>query len=631
MNGRSEGTIGTAVRSGTIPGRDAREIYNARKNEFEAARAETQRRWNLVANVRLLAFVALGLALWWGWRDRGVSQILVALGVVVAVIWLIAIHGRLRRERDRLGRLAQVNADALARLALDWDAAPEPPPAGVDRRHPYAFDLDIVGRASLAHRIGTVTTGDGWTTLYRWLLEQQPLDDTLRRQPAVRELAAKLALRQNVEAAGHAPEGDIPDPAALVSWAEGKSHLAERPLIRLLATLSPVTLVILAGLQFSGVLTLPLWLIPLTVNVLVFLIAGAEISGIVAKVAPMHRAIAGYRDMFSLIAADDCDAQRLRDIRELLGSGPDGATTQVGRLTRSSSLALPRGSILYYPAQMFLLWDIQVLRQLERWQRSSGTRVRQWLSAAGEWDALAALSVLAHDHPGWAFASISAERDEIVGRALGHPLIEPRKMVPNDVAIGPAGSFLFVTGSNMSGKSTLLRAVGIDAVLAMAGGPSCASTLSMPPVDVRCCMRVEDSVTAGVSFFMAELQRLKGVVDAAQESRQRPVLYLLDEIMQGTNTLERQIASRAVLEQLAGTGAIGAISSHDLGLVAGSALDDRAVKAHFAEQFRNGPDGPVMTFDYTLRPGIATTTNALKLMAILGFDVPADAAVGSND
>jgi DNA mismatch repair ATPase MutS len=173
--------------------------------------------------------------------------------------------------------------------------------------------------------------------------------------------------------------------------------------------------------------------------------------------------------------------------------------------------------------------------------------------------------------------------------------------------------------------------VGINAVLAMAGGPSCARSLTMPAVEVRCCMRVEDSVVAGVSFFMAELQRLKGVLDAALEASDRPVLYLLDEIMQGTNTLERQIASRAVLAQLTGTKAIGAISSHDLGLLVDSRLDDSSVKAHFAEQFRNGRTGPEMTFDYKLQPGIATSTNALKLMAILGFDVPADTSVAIVD
>ncbi len=618
-NGRSEDIITTVSHHSPGEAEDAQAVYTARMSTFESARAAVHRRWNLIANIRLVVFVALGLAVWWLVSDRSQLPGLVVLLALVALIWLIVTHRRLRHERDRLDRLVHVNADALARLNLDWDAAPEPPAPGVDRRHPYAFDLDIVGHASLAHRIGTLATPDGWRTLSRWLLEPGPLAEVPRRQPAVRELAAKLALRQEVEAAGRAARGAMPDPEPLLSWAESTLRIAERPLIRFLAAASPVALILFSALQLLGVVPFPFWLIPLTLNVMIFLIAGAGIADTVARIAPMHQAIAGYRNVFALIAEDDYDAAPLRDIRALLGSGPAGATTQVSALTRISSLALPRGSILYYPAQMFLLWDAQVLRFLERWRRSSGTHVRKWLAAAGEWDAIAALSVLVHDHPDWAFASIDFTGETVAADELGHPLIPWQQMVRNDVAIGPAGTFLFVTGSNMSGKSTLLRAVGINAVLAMAGGPSCARSIALPPVDVRCCMRVEDSVTAGVSFFMAELRRLKGVVDAALVARERPVLYLLDEIMQGTNTAERQIASRAVLDQLTSANAIGAISSHDLGLLSGSPLDDRSTKAHFAEQFEDGRAGPEMTFDYRLRPGIATSTNALKLMEILGF------------
>jgi DNA mismatch repair ATPase MutS len=191
--------------------------------------------------------------------------------------------------------------------------------------------------------------------------------------------------------------------------------------------------------------------------------------------------------------------------------------------------------------------------------------------------------------------------------------------VGNDVEIGPRGTFLFVTGSNMSGKSTLLRAAGTNAVLAQAGAPVAANGMTLPAVEIVTTMRVEDSLAHGVSFFLAELQRLKQVVDAADASANRPVLYLLDEILQGTNTAERQIASRRVLHHLTTTNAIGAVSSHDLTLIEGSGLDDNAVPVHFSERFQEDGDRPSMTFDYRLRPGLATSSNALKLMRMLGF------------
>jgi DNA mismatch repair ATPase MutS len=292
---------------------------------------------------------------------------------------------------------------------------------------------------------------------------------------------------------------------------------------------------------------------------------------------------------------------------------------------RISSFVIPRASIIWAPVQMSLLWDVHVLHGLERWRQRSGHQTADWFTAAGEWEALAALSVLSYDNPGWTFPVIDESSRAITASKLTHPLIHPAIAVANDVTVGPEGTFLFVTGSNMSGKSTLLRAVGLNAVLAMAGAPVAAAALSMPPLTVASCMRVEDSVAQGVSFFMAELQRLKSVVDRADEATpDRPLLYLLDEILQGTNTAERQIASRRVLAQLARHPAIGAVSSHDLTLIEGSGLEDVAVPVHFAETFTRDATGPNMTFDYRLQPGLATSTNALALMELLGFDVTDD-------
>jgi DNA mismatch repair ATPase MutS len=248
------------------------------------------------------------------------------------------------------------------------------------------------------------------------------------------------------------------------------------------------------------------------------------------------------------------------------------------------------------------------------------------LEAAGEWEALAALSLLHRDHPEWAFPRVEATAPSFEAAALAHPLLPEREAVANDVCVGPVGHLLFVTGSNMSGKSTLLRAIGANAVLAQAGAPVFARTLKMPPVTVWTCMRVEDSLERGVSFFMAELQRLKRVVDGVSADPTRTALYLLDEILQGTNTGERQIASRRVLAQLARQRAFGAISSHDLDLIDGTSLERVVEPVHFAEVFSRDAGQPSMTFDYTLRPGKATSSNALALMELLGFALPDEAA-----
>ncbi|MBA3377355.1 MAG: DNA mismatch repair protein MutS, partial [Chloroflexia bacterium] len=365
----------------------------------------------------------------------------------------------------------------------------------------------------------------------------------------------------------------------------------------------------------------PWWLAPITVNVALFQLYGKRISGSVAEATPLHHAIAGYAEVFRLIGESESEAPMLTWIGGTLGEGANGATNRMRRFARICSFVIPRGSIIWSPMQMAFLWDVHVLHALERWRAATGPHTRAWFDSAGEWEALAALSVLAHDYPGWTFPDVDPAHPQVRGSHLAHPLIHVGEAVANDVTVGPRGTFLFVTGSNMSGKSTLLRAVGLNAVLAMAGAPVSASRLVLPEMEIWTCMRVEDSVTKGVSFFMAELQRLKAVVDAAGATGDRPVLYLLDEILQGTNTAERQIASRGVLAQLSRANAIGGVSSHDLSLVEGSDLESTAVSVHFAETFARGPAGPDMTFDYRLRPGLATSTNALALMELLGFDI----------
>jgi DNA mismatch repair ATPase MutS len=284
---------------------------------------------------------------------------------------------------------------------------------------------------------------------------------------------------------------------------------------------------------------------------------------------------------------------------------------------------LRRGAaLLHFPIQAFTLWDFHWLFATERWRRSAGSRVEGWLAAAGELDALSCLAAIHHDHPDWVFPTLTAERI-YEGEALGHPLLPSDRRVANDVRVGPPGTVLLVTGSNMSGKSTLLRAIGVNAVLAEAGAPVCAAALRMPPCDIQTSIRIQDSLERGVSYFMAALARLKRVIDAAEgQAAGRPearvLFYLLDEILQGTNSAERGIAVQAVAGHLLDSGAIGAMTTHDLNLASEEPLRSHARLVHFTEIV--DPDG-TMRFDYRLREGLATSRNALRLMKLIGIDV----------
>jgi DNA mismatch repair ATPase MutS len=294
-------------------------------------------------------------------------------------------------------------------------------------------------------------------------------------------------------------------------------------------------------------------------------------------------------------------------------------------LERCLSLLEGQGSLVHAILASLVLWDVHALAWLDRWRTRYGRSLRPSLDALGKVEALAALGTLAHDNPAWPFPALDPGAGCLTATMLAHPLIAPVIRVGNDVTVGPPGTLLLVTGSNMSGKSTLLRAIGLNVVLAQAGAPVCAGSLTTPLVELRTSIRLADSLERGVSLFMAELERLKQIVDTARTpSRARPLLYLLDEILHGTNTAERLIAARAVLVHLVSAGAVGAVTTHDLTLAADGALATAARPVHFTEQVSGsaGDGAAGMSFDYRLRPGLATSTNALKLLALVGLSLP---------
>jgi DNA mismatch repair ATPase MutS len=273
-----------------------------------------------------------------------------------------------------------------------------------------------------------------------------------------------------------------------------------------------------------------------------------------------------------------------------------------------------------------LLWDVHVAAALETWRAGEGEHTPVWLETLGQLEALSALATLAADHPDWCWPEAGDEAPPIVrATALGHPLLPEDQCVRNDVEIGPPGTVLLVTGSNMSGKSTLLRSVGVAAVLARAGGPACARRFSLPPVRVFTSMRVQDSLEEGVSFFMAELRRLQAILKAARHGP--TLLYLVDEILQGTNSEERRIAGRRFVRHLIRRQAVGAVTTHDLELHLHPELEPAVRLVHFRESVRGGT---ALDFDYRLRPGLATTRNALALAEAMGLDEPTGPAPGGS-
>lgn len=621
-----------------MPSLSPQERYEERAARFAALRDQEAARWSRVANLRLFvaagAALALALGLW-----RGLPLLAwAAAPLAAAFLALVAYHNHLRARRDRFAALHALSLEGLARLRRDWQALPlrqpapdgEAAPQGEHEGH-IAADLDLLGPSSLQHLLGTARTPAGLATLQAWLLRPAPPERVRERQEAVAELAPQLDLRDDVAVlAGQAGESQARY-ERFAAWAAGEPWLLRNPILLWLTRLSPLALVASAVAQAVGLTPLPLWGLFLALNILLTMLFGWRGQETLAQLYDRGELLAAYAAVFERVASAPAQAAALRSIQARMGEGPGRADRQLRRLSLIAAGAELSRSLLYPVLQFGLLWGFQFIALAEGWQRASGRRLGPWLDALGEWEALAALAALAHDHPAWAFPTVdAAEPPRLSARALGHPLLPPERCVPNDVAVGPPGSFLLITGSNMSGKSTLLRAIGVNVTLAQAGGPVCAQELRLPPLALATSMRVQDSLAQGVSYFMAELRRLKAIVDLVEAARRAGgplVLYLLDEILQGTNSAERLVAARRVISHLVACGAIGVVSTHDLAL---AEMGDLARLAHFSEHFVEGPEGPEMRFDYTLRPGLAVTTNALKLMAIVGLPSGQDTTIDAR-
>lgn len=545
----------------------------------------------------------------------------------VALAAFISWHERvIRRERAFAARRI-VNEWALARLERRFEALPVQPFPASAMDSATARDLNLFGPGSVAQWLGAVATPSGRETLAAWLTEGKgSVRDVVARQGAVGEFAPLLDFRQELEVAAMPLAATSAATARFVEWASGTPFTELHPRLRVAGRIAACASLVSFLLAMAGVVPIHLWLFVLVANYAWTWTAKGALASEMERLSAREGAFSGYADLLRLLAGREFTAPGLVALRSRLAASGLDAASELGRLHRLSELSDVRHSSVHTLLQAAMAWDLLLLERVAAWQRRAGRFAGEWLAAAGELEVLAAFAGIRFDHPDWAFADIDPAAETLTAAGLGHPLLPDAARVGNDVEVGPAGRLLLVTGSNMSGKSTLLRAIGVNALLAQAGAPVCAQALRLPPLAVETSGRIDDSLVEGVSFFLAELQRLQQIVArAAAPAGDAPrVLFLLDEILRGTNSEERRIAVGKIVERLLASGAIGAVSTHDLEIARVPALAAHLHNVHFRETVEEGPAGPRMTFDYRLREGLATTTNALVLLRLVGLDGPPD-------
>jgi len=612
----------------------------ARREAVEEARSA---RYSRVRLALFLLAAGLLLAGTLGRAEVSRPMVLGALAGFLAFAAAVFAHARVEAERSRAVARRECAGISLARMAREWDKVPAVPAVTGDDAPAAAraADLDVDGPASLMSLAGALMSIAGQRILRGWLMDPpEPAARIRARQDAARALARSADFREafTVELRVYSARRD--DPHArdrFLAWAESPPSRLSAPAVRIVLRLWTAAIVTcLAAALFSDASWAWLWA-PLALAA--FAASFALSTRVQAELDAASLGPSALQNIVSLVTLAEAvpgDAGDLVSIRTRL-STPGSATTALESLGRRVGWSELRRTapILHLPLQALTLWDFHVLFALDDWREQRGRHARAWLDALAELDALVGLGTLAHDEPAWGFPLIEEGSAPVVkGHALGHPLLADAQRVANDVEVGPPGTVLLVTGSNMAGKSTLLRAIGTNVMLANAGAPVCADRLALTRLSLATSLRTGDSLAQGVSGYMAGLLRLKQVVDEVDAATRAhragaadatAVLYLLDEILGGTNSEERRLAVAEIARHLLESRAIGAMTTHDLALADEPTLQRAATRVHFRETVEPGRDGhPRMTFDYILRPGLATSTNAIALLRAIGLSSSPD-------
>ena len=588
--------------------------YRSRLGARRAAAADLARRDRQLSDLRLWM---IGGALLMGWLS--VVQHLftpwLTILPLVAFAVVVVLHDRIYHRGLRMKRSVRFYERGLARLEGTWQGTGVTGESYRDPAHPYADDLDLFGRGSLFELLCTARTRAGEETLVHWLLRPAAPEVVRARQAAVEELRGRLDLREDLALLGETVRGSA-DVDAIAAWGAEPRRLQSRVVPIIAGVLSLPTLAA-AGWWLSGNGVLPFALTLLVGQAFAFPF-GDRVRQVVRDVDRPARDLALFAALLRRLEAEQFTSPLLQGLAAELVVGGLRPSEQLARLERLVAYlqAQRNGVFALTGLGLMLMWSLQLAHAIEGWRAVSGPHLARWIAAIGEFEALNALASHAYEHPHDPFPEVVEAGPVFEAEGVGHPLLPEQVAVRNDLRLGSDLQLLVISGSNMSGKSTLIRSVGVNTVLALAGAPVRAHRLRVSPLAIGASIRVQDSLQEGISRFYAEILRLRQVVELSHGDL--PLLFLLDEILHGTNSHDRRIGAEAVVRALVRDGAIGLMTTHDLALARiGDDPELPAANGHFEDQIVDGK----MHFDYHLRPGVVQKSNALELMRSVGLDV----------
>lgn len=594
----------------TSPKTAYQQRLTARQSSLTATESISRRYWLW----RRVSFILIPILIVISIEDY-VTPLLIVLPVLAYLILMIR-HQKVIRAIGHYRRAVTYYENGLARLDDQWIGRGVTGENLAVAGHPYAADLDIFGQGSLFELLCRARTRAGEGRLASWLLAPASPATIRIRQQAIAELRERLDLREDLALLGDDVRSAIDD-RELVKWGEAATTPVSPlvPLIAAILGLTTLTAVILWIAQ--GYRTFALGAI--LIEAIFIFIYRQRVGLVIAAVDRPGRDLGLLAGILTRIEAEPLNAGPLAEIRRRLEVDGEPPSRQIGRLSRLIEILDSTRNQFFAPFAFVLLVPTQIALAIERWRIRSGKSIAPWIEAVAELEALSSLAGFAFENPDHVFAEMVEESSAgavYEARGLGHPLLPAARCVRNDIALGGAQQVLIVSGSNMSGKSTMMRTIGINAVLAFAGAPVRARQLRLSPLSIGASIQIQDSLQGGASRFYAEITRLKQIVELTRG--ERPLLFLLDEILSGTNSHDRRIGAEAIIRGLVERGAIGLTTTHDLALTRMvEPLGERAANVHFEDHLEDGK----MVFDYRMQPGIVTHSNALELMRAVGLEV----------
>jgi MutS domain V len=590
------------------------------RNRLRAREAQVAHFTNVLANfgtarlaVAGLTFIAAGFSFF----ADAFRPAWLLLGIA-AFTALVLAHQRARRFHHRAVRAADFYRRGLARIEDQWHGTGQQGLQFDDPHHVYATDLDLFGRGSLFELLCAVRTRMGEERLAQWLKGPAPVEVIRDRHASITDLKQRLDLREELALLGEHANVGI-HPVALLEWAETPNELLSPWIFRVAALLPVLAIGCAVFWAFTRIGT-PLYLI-LLAQVGILAALRRSVDRVLNAGETAFEDLRLFSELLVRVEREQLTAPPLRALLARLSLQSGKASQAIGSLSTIVNFAGARRNQAIALFIIPLMYTLNVALAAEKWRRTHGRAVRSWIEVIGEFEALLSLAGYAYEHPDDPFPEFIDASASFEGTELGHPLIPAARCVRNDVSITGMTRILLVSGSNMSGKSTLLRTVGINTVLAMAGAPVRARTLKLTELQIGASIRINDSLHEGSSRFYAEITRLRQLFDLADHdttSRNRHLLFLLDELLQGTNSHDRRSGAEGVVRALVARGAIGLISTHDLALTDISGLRSGVLRnVHFQDELRDGR----MTFDFKLRDGVVTKSNALELMRSIGLEV----------